>query len=105
MFKELLETGTCRGTCSAVLDHLLNLERMLVEEHDTGALGVDTSLAGHGFCAESALLQEALPPWSCIKPGFATSKDVVGTLTQPLDSCITTARMNRLSTLVLLDTS
>ena len=105
MFKKLLETGACRGTFSTVLDHLLDLGRILVKEHDIEASRVNTSLAGHGFCAESALLQDALPPWSCINPGFATSKDVVGTRTQPLDSCITTARINLLSTLVLLDTS
>jgi len=47
------------------------------------------------------------PLWSCMSPGFTmppVGETVLGTRTQPLDSCKMVARMNRGSTPVVLAT-
>ena len=41
------------------------------------------------------------PACDCIRPGLACDPYVVWTLTQPLDSCITVARIKRASTLAV----
>jgi hypothetical protein len=48
--------------------------------------------AGHGVMGCEGL-QVPVPEALCISPGFAWPQDVVGARTQPLDSCITMARM------------
>jgi hypothetical protein len=66
--------------------------------------------AGHGFCAVPTdepswlVLQLWVPAWSCMSPGFSTPPLEMGARTHPPDSCITMARMKRLSTPVEAET-
>lgn len=54
--------------------------------------------AGHGVIGLPFMLQLFKPLWSCMSPGLKTPPNVEGARTQPLDSCMMTARMNRGST-------
>lgn len=57
---------------------------------------------GQGVVLLPSLLQEPSPAWLCMRPVFTTPLSVDWTRTQPLLSCIITARMNRASTPVSL---
>jgi hypothetical protein len=52
----------------------------------------------HGLITPLLLLHELGPSWDCINPGLGNAPPVVGTRTQPPDSCNITARMKRWST-------
>ena len=114
--KNLLQPITLRGAFCAVFDHLSDFGcrtwclHYPVTGHARKAEWRRVRVAGaipekvkrQQFCETpktSMVLRsrDSHPLWLCIRPGFGCEYAVVITRTQPVDSCITSARMNRSS--------